>query len=481
MQLDPVQRPDEALHVAGEVQLDLTLRLARIRIAAGRAKVGQGQHPPGPLAQARAGIVEIGARIVDAHVGVGAVLGARVTRLRGRARHAVAGVFAAHGGHGAHHVDRIEPGPRIERRRRRRHAGRWGDDAAGEAGPVDRLGEDRAGAVAHGELDVVGLARPDPELLDRHRLHRLAVGRDDGHRDAGTAHVEEGRRRRAHEPQANPLAGGGYARPIPGRRRSVHQVGVGGGRDVAVVRRVHPRPVPHPPPRQGLARPQAAHIIEEVSGGRLREIVVAAQLLEVREDLQRRFVRPVAQQDGVVPIGRRSGRRARLDDDRAIKPGLLGQGVRVIPVGARLTQLEAIGEGLAGRDPGKADARHAVHLGGQDDPVPVDAGHLLEAVADAQGDGVALAQSQHGGGHGAVHRRGDPTLAGEVDRQFGDLEIEFGPAQFGGRGGGGARQQRRRNSGHRPADRQALDEAAPCGRQGRTVEHGLLAVRRGGD
>jgi hypothetical protein len=363
---------------------------------------------------------------------------------------------------------------RIERRHGCRHARGRCDRATRIAAPIDRLREDGAGAaLGHGELDVVGLARADPEFLDRDRLDRLPVGRYDRQLDPGDPHVEERRRPRADEAQAHALAGRGDTGPVAGGRRAVHQIGVGRGRDIAVVGRVHPRAVPHPPPLERLAQAHGADILEEIAGGRLRKIIVAALLLEIEEDLQRRLVRPVAEHDAIVAIGRPRRRRLfRLDDDRSIESRLLGERVSVIPVGSALADLEAIGEGLTRRDAGKADAGHAVHLRRHDDAVPMDARHLLEAVAHAQRDRVAFAQAQDRRGHAAVHGGRDTALAGEVDRQLGDLEVELGPAQLSGRDWGGSREKRRGETGDRAADRQPLDELAPRNRAGVQVEHG---------
>ena len=55
-----VERPDEALHVAGEMQLDLAPRLAPIDRTADRVQIGVSQHAPAVVAQADARIVEAG-------------------------------------------------------------------------------------------------------------------------------------------------------------------------------------------------------------------------------------------------------------------------------------------------------------------------------------------------------------------------------------------------------------------------------------
>ncbi len=52
----------------------------------------------------------------------------------------------------------------------------------------------------------------------------------------------------------------------------------------------------------------------------------------------------------------------------------------VIPVGAALFDVEPVLVHAVRRDAGEAEARHAIHVGGQQDAVPVDRGVLRQAV-----------------------------------------------------------------------------------------------------
>ncbi|MNP42791.1 hypothetical protein D3C76_1365780 [compost metagenome] len=61
--------------------------------------------------------------------------------------------------------------------------------------------------------------------------------------------------------------------------------------------------------------------------------------------------------------------------------------------------------------------------------MPVDGGVLLQAVTHTQCDGIALAPAQNGPGHGTVDGHGRTRSAGNVDRQFTDVEVEVGAAQ----------------------------------------------------
>src|SRR3546814_2266019 len=80
--LHAIERPDEAFHVAGQMQLDFTARFPRIDRATDGMQVGVGQHAPAVVTQADARIVEIGAWHVDVHVHAGAVFGTGVTHDR---------------------------------------------------------------------------------------------------------------------------------------------------------------------------------------------------------------------------------------------------------------------------------------------------------------------------------------------------------------------------------------------------------------
>ncbi|MNL11461.1 hypothetical protein D3C87_1322990 [compost metagenome] len=139
----------------------------------------------------------------------------------------------------------------------------------------------------------------------------------------------------------------------------------------------------------------------------------------------------------------------------------------MIPIAAGLADLEAIGEGLAGGDAGEANARHAIHLERKDDAVPVDRSGLAQAIRDPDGDGVAFAPAQRGPGQHAVDGGCDDRLPGEVDRGFGDHQVEFRTAQNRGGAVSGTPRgvclresaaAKAGQSGHHTARRQALHE-----------------------
>ena len=75
-ELQPVQGPCVAFHVAREVQFDPGR--ASCPAAPTGMQIREGQHAPTVVAQSDAGVIEVGARHVNAHVRAGTILGASV-------------------------------------------------------------------------------------------------------------------------------------------------------------------------------------------------------------------------------------------------------------------------------------------------------------------------------------------------------------------------------------------------------------------
>ncbi len=112
-----------------------------------------------------------------------------------------------HAGVGGAHVRHVQdrPSPALRRLGAQTLARRDRRERVPRA--VDRLGEQRVRDVRL-RLDdhVVALGDADAQLIHRHRVHVVAVGRDDGHLEARDADVEEAHRRAVDEPQTQPLA-----------------------------------------------------------------------------------------------------------------------------------------------------------------------------------------------------------------------------------------------------------------------------------
>ena len=101
----------------------------------------------------------------------------------------------------------------------------------------------------------------------------------------------------------------------------------------------------------------------------------------------------------------------------------------VIPVGARLVDFEAIDVGLARPDAVEAQPRHAVHVGGDNDSMPMDGARRRQPIGDSQRDGIAFAPPQQWRRESSVHDRGDSRLTGKIHSQCANLQIEFSPGQ----------------------------------------------------
>ncbi|KAG1543387.1 hypothetical protein G6F50_013996 [Rhizopus delemar] len=269
--------------------------------------------------------------------------------------------------------------------------------AGGKAGAAHVLAEKGERILASGlHQYVIGLGRCDAELVDADRMDVLAVGGDHGHLQPGDAHVEVGHRGAVDEAQQYLLAAAEQPGPVAGRRGTVHQVGVGVRVDVGDVGRGHSHPPPHATVGQ-CGRPAVAfHVAQEVRQRALVVVVVRGELLHAPEQRTRAHVGPVRQQDHVLAVVVVRCRRGRVDDKRAVQAGLrLGPRGAVVPVGARLLEVEMIVVGLAGTDAVEAQAGHAVHVGRQQDAVPVDRGRVaLQRVAHEQVHALAFAPAQ---------------------------------------------------------------------------------------
>ncbi len=153
----------------------------------------------------------------------------------------------------------------------------------------------------------------------------------------------------------------------------------------------------------------------------------------------------------------------------------------VVPVGARLLQLEPVLEGFARADAVEAQARHAIHVRRQQDAVPMDGGHVAQAVADAHGDRVAFAPAQRGRRQTVVDGDRGPAAAGDVDRHRTDAEGERGAGHLRGaaaarRRAGGSGQARQSQAERGAAAGQSGDELAASGTERAQASRGGLIV-----
>ena len=446
-----VERPEEPVHVPRQPELDRTI--GRIeRIAAVEAlQIGITQH----LGPCR--------RIERRHVHEPREIGTA----RGRGRHGMAHfrvihvrIHARHGPVAAAmpHVGRPEQARWPQHRQGAGHALTRGERGAGGAAPVERLCLDRVGAVlARLDDHVVGLADTDAELVDLDRLHVLAVGLHDPQLQAGNAGIEDRHGRAVDEAQPYLLAGLEERGPVVGRAAAVHQEGVAG--DVGEIGRIHAHLAPHQAVGDDrlalLGRLRRLQVFHQPRQGTLAVVEVAGLLLQLAQDGVGRHRMLVAQHHHVVARHLVALAFGGLDDDRRVHAGLLlAAGMAMVPVGAGLPDLEAVGEGFARLDAAETHHRHAVHVERQQDAVPMEGGVLLEAIGDIHRHLLAFLPAQRRAGDLAVDREDVARLAVDLRRRAVDHEVV----------GAGHRRQRCRNRQRERADEGASEQhgASPC-------------------
>jgi len=145
--------------------------------------------------------------------------------------------------------------------------------------------------------------------------------------------------------------------------------------------------------------------------------IVGARIgLEVCQDTVRIGGGEIGQYGDVVAVALDDVAALGRHDDGAVEAALfLCSGVGVIPVGPALFDREMIGKGLPRRDARKAvETRHAVHVAGEDEAMPMDRGQLVQRVLDMQGDVFPFGEAQ--GRAGELPVDGKRSVAISVDR-----------------------------------------------------------------
>jgi hypothetical protein len=226
---------------------------------------------------------------------------------------------------------------------------------------------------------VVALGGSDHQIVDHDRRDRLAVGRDQGQRQAVDREPEEARARAVDQPEPGPRSCFYGAGPGVVRRLPVEQIaGVG---HVDAKRRAVGK-------REGIAH---------------RDLERA--LPDPRDDIIDRDVRDVAQHDGqVFVVG--VGLVRIFDDQRARQALLLLQAeVRVIPVGSGLLEGELVVQRIAGRDRRLGDVGHAVLQVRAHEAMPVQAGGLVQAILHEDPEAIPLAVADRRARPGAARQQ----------------------------------------------------------------------------
>ena len=106
------------------------------------------------------------------------------------------------------HIGHGQQRRRTQRRNLTLHALTRRQSAAGKTRATHGFGEQGVSLVfLRLNNDVIGLGNANTQLIDRDRLHVIAVGLHHGHFQTGQAHIEVGHGRRVDQPQAHPLTG----------------------------------------------------------------------------------------------------------------------------------------------------------------------------------------------------------------------------------------------------------------------------------
>ncbi|MNN06229.1 hypothetical protein D3C81_1190120 [compost metagenome] len=163
------------------------------------------------------------------------------------------------------------------------------------------------------------------------------------------------------------------------------------------------------------------------------EVVVVRLFLELGHDLRRICVGPVAEHDDVVTVVGERLWILRIDHQRTVNTDLRLQArVAVVPVGAVLVDLEPVFIHAIRSDAMEAQARYAVHVCRQNDPVPVDGRVLFQAIAHTQRDCVALSPAKNRSRQRAVDGHCRTRCAGNVHRELPDVQVKICAGQYVG-------------------------------------------------
>src|SRR5215472_8311507 len=211
---------------------------------------------------------------------------------------------------------------------------------------------------------------------------------------------------------------------------AVDEIRIGGAADIEDVGRAHAHPAPFETVGDRVGKALALRIVNEGAERSLTVVVVVALEFEIADDSVGALAGPVRQHHDIIAIETLGVAAFGLDDDRAVNARLfLEAGMAVVPVGTTLTHGEAVDEGFARRDTGKAEAGHAIHRRGRAHAVPVDRRRFAEAIGDGKGHGIAFAPAQDRSRDLAVNAGRRDRPAGDVDRHGSDFELELGPAE----------------------------------------------------
>ena len=123
----------------------------------------------------------------------------------------------------------------------------------------------------------------------------------------------------------------------------------------------------------------------------------------------------------------------RIDHNGAIEPCLfLEAGVAVIPVGPTLAELEPVTKAGARFNAIEAESWNTIHVGRQDDPVPVDRTGDIQVIVDINGDRLTFAPAEGRSRKTVVDGGRPPFSPGQVDPLLSDVEPQMARIMYGG-------------------------------------------------
>ena len=329
------------------------------------------------------------------------------------------------------HIAHCQGWSRAQRRNRRDHAQARRQSGPSVAAPVDRLTHQRVGLVVpRGDDHVVGLGDPDLEFVGLDRLDVETVGLDDRHRQSRNPDIEKRHRRGVDEAQPDTFPGIEQAGPVVIRAVPIDQIVERCRCRVRDIGRAHSHAAPHQTVAERRHESLARRIAEEIGQCSLLEVIGVTLRHQALEHPMRALERVVGQHDDVFPVIGDRITAARLDDNRPVMAQLFLQTrMGMVPVCTRLANGNAVGEGLTGLYAGKGDARHAIHLIGKQDAMPVDRRVRIEPIVDPKRDVIAFAPAQQRGWKLSIDRNRWAALPVNANLRSANFQQEFGAGE----------------------------------------------------
>ncbi len=102
----------------------------------------------------------------------------------------------------------------------------------------------------------------------------------------------------------------------------------------------------------------------------------------------------------------------------------------VIPVGTVLLDLEPVDIHAIGLDAMKTKPWYTIHVGRQDNAVPVDGGCILQAISDSKRHRITLTPAQQRAWQPTIDGHGGFRFTGDNDWRLSDQEVKLSTGQY---------------------------------------------------